>query len=96
VPRGKEGRRIVRKTVTTVLLAWTLWWVQEIPKKPEMPQDIVKLSVHDTQAACEERAATRRQWQEDLNQQEVTSFDWKSKPWPTYMLRRQTFTCIQT
>jgi hypothetical protein len=86
----------VRKTVTTVVLVWALWWVQEVPKKPELPQDIVKLSVHETQAACEERAATRRQWQEDLNQQEVTSFDWNSKPWPKYMLRRQTFTCIQT
>jgi hypothetical protein len=81
----------VRKTVTTVVLVWALWWVQEVPKKPELPQDIVKLSVHETQAACEER-----QWQEDLNQQEVTSFDWNSKPWPKYMLRRQTFTCIQT
>ena len=86
----------MRKTVTTVLLAWALWWVQDMPQKPEMPQDIVKLSVHETQAACEERAATRRQWQEDLNQQEVTSFDWNSKPWPKYMLRRQTFTGIQT
>jgi len=86
----------VRKTVTTVLLAWALWWVQDMPQKPEMPQDIVKLSVHDTQAACEERATIRRQWQESLNQQEVPSFDWNSKPWPNYLLRRQTFTCIQT
>ncbi len=86
----------MRKTVTTVLLAWALWWVQEMPKKPEMPQDIVKLSVHETQNACEERAATRRQWQEDLNQQEIKSFDWNRKPWPSYMQRRQTFTCIPT
>jgi hypothetical protein len=38
----------------------------------------------------------RRQWQEDLNQQEVRSFDWNSKPWPRYMLRHQNFTCIPT
>ena len=86
----------MRKILTTVLLAWALWWVQDIPRKAELPRDVVKLSVHETQAACEERAATRRQWQEDLNQQEVASFDWNSKPWPSYMLRRQTFTCIQT
>ena len=86
----------MRKLVTTVLLAWALWCVHDTPQKPEMPQDIVKLSVHETQSACEERAVTRRQWQEDLNQQEVKSFDWNSKPWPSYMARRQTFTCIQT
>jgi hypothetical protein len=86
----------VPKILTTVLLAWALCWVQEIPGKPEMPFDIVKLSVHETQALCEERAVTRRQWQEDLNQQEVKSFDWNSKPWPGYMVRSQTFTCIQT
>ena len=84
----------MRKILTTVLLAWALWWVQELESKPEMPRDIVKLSVHETQEACQERAAARRQWQEDLSQQEVKSFDWNSKPWPTYMLRRQNFTCI--
>ena len=86
----------MRKIGTTVLLAWALWWVQDMSRKPEMPQDVVKLSVHETQAACEERAVTRRRWQEDLEKQEVTSFDWNSKPWPSYMLRRQTFTCIPT
>jgi hypothetical protein len=84
----------VRKILTTVLPAWALRWVQGLENKPEMPRDIVKLSVHETQEACEERAAARRQWQEDLSQQEVKSFDWNSKPWPTYMLRRQNFTCI--
>ena len=84
----------MRKILTTVLLAWALWWVQDLEKKPEMPRDIVKLSVHETQDACEAQAVTRRQWQADLSQQEVKSFDWNHKPWPTYMLRRQTFTCI--
>ena len=84
----------MRKILATVLVAWALWSVQQMENKPEMPLDIVKLSVHETKEACEERAATRRQWQEELYQQEVTSFDWSSKPWPTYMLRRQTFTCI--
>ena len=84
----------MRKILTTVLLAWTLWWVQEIPRKPELPRDVVKLSVHETQEACEQRAVTRRQWEEDLYQQQIKDFDWNSKPWPTYMRRRQTFTCI--
>lgn len=84
----------MRKILTTVLVAWALWSVQQLESKPEMPLDIVKLSVHETQEACEAQAVTRRQWQEDLYQQEVKSFDWNSKPWPTYMLRRQTFTCI--
>jgi hypothetical protein len=84
----------VRKILTTVLVAWVLWSVQQLENKPEMPLDIVKLSVHETKEACEERAATRRQWQDDLYQQEITSFDWNSKPWPSYMLRRQNFTCI--
>jgi len=78
------------------LLAWALWWVQDLENKPEMPRDIVKLSVHETQEGCEAQAATRRQWQAELSQQEVSSFAWASKPWPTYMLRRQTFTCIPT
>ena len=86
----------MRKTVTTVLLAWALWWVQDMPQKPELPQDIVKLSVHDTQEACEQRASLRRQWEEDLYQQEVKAYDWDSKPWPGYMRRVQTFTCIPT
>ena len=84
----------MRKILTTVLLAWTLWWVQEIPRKAELPWDVVKLSVHETQAACEERAATRRQWEADLYQQQIKDFDWNAKPWPKYMLRRQTFSCI--
>lgn len=50
--------------------------------------------MHETQDACEAQAVTRRQWQADLSRQEVKSFDWNSKPWPAYMLRRQTFTCI--
>ena len=41
----------MRKTLSTVMLAWALWWVQELVHKPEMPLDIVKLSVHDTQEA---------------------------------------------
>jgi hypothetical protein len=86
----------VRKTLSTMMLAWALWWVQELVHKPEMPLDIVKLSVHDTQEACEQRASIRRQWEEDLYQQEIQSFDWNSKPWPKYMLRLQTFTCIPT
>lgn len=84
----------MRKILTTVLLAWALWWVQELEKKPEMPLDVVKLSVHETQEACEAQAAARRQWQEGSSRQTVESFDWNSKPWPSYMLRRQTFTCI--
>ena len=84
----------MRKILTTVLLAWALWWVQDLESKPEIPRDVVKLSVHETQAACEERAGIRRQWQVELSRQEVTSFDWNSKPWPAYMLRRHTFTCI--
>ena len=82
------------KILRTVLLAWVLWSVQQLENKPEMPLDIVKLSVHETQASCEERAATRRQWQDDLYQQQIKDFDWNSKPWPGYMLRRQTFACI--
>ena len=82
------------KILTTVVLAWALWSVQQLENKPEMPLDVVKLSVHDTQAACEERAVVRRQWEEDLYQQQIKDFDWNSKPWPSYMLRRQTFTCI--
>jgi hypothetical protein len=82
------------KILTTVLLAWALWSVQQLDSKPEMPLDVVKLSVHETQAACEERATVRRQWQEDLYQQQIKDFDWSAKPWPGYMLRRQTFTCI--
>jgi hypothetical protein len=77
-----------------VLLAWALWWVQELENKPEMSRDIVKLSVHETLEACEVRAAACRQWQEDLSRQEVKSFDWTSRPRPAYMLRRQNFTCI--
>lgn len=84
----------MRKILSTVLLAWALWWVQELVQKPEMPLDVVKLSVHNTQEACEQRAAIRRQWEEDLYQQEIKAFDWNSKPWPKYMLRLQTFTCI--
>ena len=84
----------MRKILTTVLLAWALWWVQDIPRKAELPRDVVKLSVHETQAACEERAATRRQWQGDLYQQQIKDFDWSSRAWPAYMLRRQTFSCI--
>ena len=84
----------MRKIVTTVLLAWALWSVEQLENKPEMPLDVVKLSVHETQAACEEKAATRRQWQEDLYQQQIKDFNWNSKPWPGYMLRRQSFTCI--
>lgn len=82
------------KILTTVLLAWALWSVQQYQNKPEMPLDVVKLSVHETQASCEEQALTRQQWQEDLYQQQIKDFAWDSKPWPTYMLRRQTFTCI--
>ncbi len=51
--------------------------------------DIVKLSVHETQEACEERAAARRQWQKDLSRQEVKSFASNSKSWPASMPRRQ-------
>lgn len=86
----------MRKILSTVMLAWALWWVQELVQKPEMPLDIVKLSVHDTLEACEQRAAIRRQWEEDLYQQEIKAFDWNSKPWPKYMQRLQTFTCIPT
>ena len=82
------------KIVTTVLLAWALWSVQQLENKPEMPLDVVKLSVHQTQEDCEQRAATRRQWREDLYQQQIKDFDWNSKPWPAYMLRRQTFSCM--
>ena len=84
----------MRKILTTVLLAWALWSVQQLQNKPEMPLDVVKLSVHETQEACEQRAATRRQWQEDLYQQQIKDYEWNSKPWPGYMLRRQTFSCI--
>ncbi len=62
--------------------------------KPEMPKDVVMLSLHETQAACEEQAVMRRRWQVDLIQRAVTSFDWSSKTRPTYMLRRQAFSCI--
>lgn len=86
----------MRKTLSTIMLAWALWWVQELVKKPELPLDIVRLSVHETQEACEQRAAVRRQWEEDLYQQEIKAYDWNSKPWPTYMQRLQTFTCIPT
>lgn len=86
----------MRKILTTALLAWALWWVQELENRPEMPQDVVKLGVHETQAACEEQAGIRRQWQVELSRQEVSSFDWSSKPWPKYMLRRHSFTCIPT
>ena len=84
----------MRRILTTLPLVWALWWVQEIPQKGELPRDVVKLSVHETQEACEQRAVTRRQWEEDLYQQQVKDFDWNAKPWPRYMLRRQTFTCI--
>ena len=86
----------MRKTLSTVMLAWALWWVQELVERPELPLDIVKLSVYDTQEACEQRAALRRQWQDDFYQQEIQAYNWDSKPWPKYMLRRQTFTCIPT
>ncbi len=86
----------MRKILSTVMLAWALWWVQELVERPELPLDIVKLSVHDTQEVCEQRAVLRRQWQEDLYQQEIQAYHWDSKPWPKYMLRRQTFTCIPT
>lgn len=86
----------MRKILSTVMLAWALWWVQELAQKPELPLDIVKLSVHDTQEACEQRAAVRRQWEDDLYQQEIKAYDWNAKPWPGYMRRVQTFTCIPT
>ena len=47
----------MRKTLSTIMLAWALWWVQELVERPELPLDIVKLSVHETQEACEQRAA---------------------------------------
>ena len=60
IPIGTLNTIVLITSSVTVVLAWALWWVQEVPKKPELPQDIVKLSVHETQAGCEERAATRR------------------------------------
>ena len=86
----------MRKIVSSVVLAWALWSVQELVQKPELPLDVVKLSVYPTQEACEAQAVTRRQWQEDLYQQQIKDFDWNQKPWPKYMLRRPTFTCLPT
>jgi len=86
----------VPKILTTLVLAWALWSVEQLERMPELPLDVVKLSVHDTQAACEERATARRQWQEELYQQQVKDFDWAHKPWPGYMQRRLIFTCIPT
>ena len=42
---------------------------------PELHLDIVKLNVKETQEACEQRAAVRRQWEEDLYQQESAAYN---------------------
>jgi hypothetical protein len=84
----------MRKVVTVTLLAWTLWWTQDLvgePEKYRLLDTLRPLSVHDTQAACETAAEKARTSQADLYAQSLVSFGWKK--FPGYMQRSNIFTC---
>ncbi len=82
------------KMLTSILLAWTLWWTQEhvgLAEKYRLLTTHRPLSSHDTQQACEAAAETARVSQADLYRQALISFGWKN--WPSYMVRSNTFSC---
>jgi len=69
--------------------------VQELVREAQLPLDIVKLSVHETQSACEQRAGIASPVGEDLYQQRsppITGIPSLAQ----VHAAPETFTCIPT
>ena len=73
----------MRKIGTTALLAWTLWWTQEMPNI-HLITDRRPMSTHPTQEACQAAADAARTRQAHLYKQQVEDFAWIRGSWPDY------------